>query len=47
MNVLQAVRKAPVLPGLDVERIRADFPILKILKINLEPGYEYSMRIIV
>ena len=36
MNVLQAVRKAPVLPGLDVERIRADFPILK-LQVNGKP----------
>ena len=36
MNVLQAVRKAPVVPGLDVERIRADFPILK-LQVNGKP----------
>jgi len=36
MNALQAVRKAPVVPGLDVERIRADFPILK-LQINGKP----------
>jgi len=36
MNALQAVRKAPVVPGLDVERIRADFPILK-LQVNGKP----------
>ena len=36
MNALQAVRKAPVVPGFDVERIRADFPILK-LQINGKP----------
>ena len=36
MNALQAVRKAPVLPGLDVERIRTDFPILK-LQVNGKP----------
>ena len=36
MNALQAVRKAPVMPGLDVERIRADFPILK-LQVNGKP----------
>ena len=36
MNALQAVRKAPVVPGLDVERIRADFPILG-LQVNGKP----------
>jgi cysteine desulfurase/selenocysteine lyase len=36
MNALQAMRKAPVVPGLDVERIRADFPILK-LQVNGKP----------
>ena len=36
MNALQAVRKTPVVPGLDVERIRADFPILK-LQVNGKP----------
>ena len=36
MNALQAVRKAPAVPGLDVERIRADFPILK-LQVNGKP----------
>ena len=36
MNALQAVRKAPMASGLDVERIRADFPILK-LQVNGKP----------
>ena len=36
MNALQAVRKAPRVPGFDVERIRADFPILK-LQVNGKP----------
>lgn len=36
MNALQVVREAPVAPGLDVERIRADFPILK-LQVNGKP----------
>ena len=36
MSAMQAVRKAPVLVGLDVERIRADFPILK-LQVNGKP----------
>mgnify|MGYP000444487161 CR=1 FL=1 len=36
MNALRAVRETPVVPGLDVERIRADFPILK-LQVNGKP----------
>nr|MDP2192780.1 cysteine desulfurase [Rhodoferax sp.] len=36
MTTLQMVRKAPAAPGLDVERIRADFPILK-LRVNGKP----------
>lgn len=36
MNVLQMVRKESAAPGLDVERIRADFPILK-LQVNGKP----------
>ena len=36
MNALQALRKAPAAPGLDVERIRTDFPILK-LQVNGKP----------
>ena len=36
MTTLQMVRKAPAAPGLDVERIRADFPILG-LQVNGKP----------
>lgn len=36
MTTLQMVRKAPAAPGLDVERIRVDFPILK-LQVNGKP----------
>ena len=36
MTTLQMVRKAPAVSGLDVELIRADFPILKLL-INGKP----------
>ena len=36
MNALQAVRKAPAAPGLDLDRIRADFPILN-LQVNGKP----------
>lgn len=36
MTTLQMVRKAPAAPGLDVKRIRADFPILK-LQVNGKP----------
>ena len=36
MTTLQMVRKAPAAPDLDVERIRADFPILK-LRVNGKP----------
>ncbi|MEB0027365.1 cysteine desulfurase [Pseudomonas sp. MH9.2] len=36
MNALQTARKVPTAPCLDVERIRADFPILK-LQVNGKP----------
>lgn len=36
MTTHQIARKEPAAPGLDVERIRADFPILK-LKVNDKP----------
>ncbi|KVW98878.1 cysteine desulfurase [Thiobacillus denitrificans] len=36
MTTLQMVRKEPAAPGLDVERIRADFPILR-LQVNGKP----------
>lgn len=36
MTTIQTVRKAPATTGLDIERIRADFPILK-LQINAKP----------
>ena len=36
MNALQAVRKAPAAPGLDLDQIRADFPILN-LQVNGKP----------
>ena len=36
MTTLQIVREAPATPGLDVKRIRADFPILK-LRVNGKP----------